>query len=270
MLYNRIISSDPLIIVGMHRSGTGLLSEIVQRLGCFMGRNLSPNKESLYFQTLNKETLDIAGANWCNINFLPESSDLKSHYEWLTRFMTTRLKKGLIKGHFGICRACYFVLHKHLLWGWKDPRNSLLLPKWIQIFPDAKIIHIYRDGRDVALSLLKRDMKREKDKSYFNAHLKRERMAAYFSLWEEYIQRITAGVQGYRQIYEIRYESLLRNPLKEISLIKNFLGVDLNTNLQDIVSMVDPTRSHRHRQKANQWIYRMEFNQTVLNQLNYV
>lgn len=270
MLYNRLLSSEPLIIVGMHRSGTGLLSEIVQRLGCFMGKNLSPNNESLYFQTLNKEALDIIGANWSNIKFLPECGDLTNYYEWLTRFMTSRLKKGFIRDHFGILRACYFSVRKDLPWGWKDPRNSLLLPKWLQIFPNAKIIHIYRDGRDVALSLLRRDMKREKNKSYFSRQLQHDKLTAYFSLWEEYIQRITTAVRGYHRVHEIRYESLLRNPKKEISQIKKYCRTDSSANLHEIASMVDPSRSHRYRNKYNRWIHSIEFNKSVLKQLNYV
>ena len=25
-------------------------------------------------------------------------------------------------------------------WGWKDPRNSITLPLWLRLYPEAKII----------------------------------------------------------------------------------------------------------------------------------
>jgi hypothetical protein len=45
-------------------------------------------------------------------------------------------------------------------WGWKDPRNTFLLPIWLEIFPNAKIIHIYRNGLDIAKSLAVREQSR--------------------------------------------------------------------------------------------------------------
>lgn len=36
----------------------------------------------------------------------------------------------------------------------KTPRNSFLVPRLAELFPDASFVHIVRDGRDVALSLL--------------------------------------------------------------------------------------------------------------------
>ncbi|MEZ5023867.1 MAG: sulfotransferase [Chitinophagales bacterium] len=46
-------------------------------------------------------------------------------------------------------------------WGWKEPRNSFTLEFYKELFPDAKIIHIYRNPIDSANSYLKRDRKGE-------------------------------------------------------------------------------------------------------------
>lgn len=43
-------------------------------------------------------------------------------------------------------------------WGWKDPRNTITLPIWLELFPNAKILHIRRHGVDVAQSLRKREL----------------------------------------------------------------------------------------------------------------
>jgi hypothetical protein len=64
--------------------------------------------------------------------------------------------------------SLYYLGPKHFLkyrsirrvgfpWGWKEPRNTFTLPLWLDIFPKARIIHIYRNGIDVAKSLAKRE-----------------------------------------------------------------------------------------------------------------
>jgi hypothetical protein len=32
-------------------------------------------------------------------------------------------------------------------WGWKDPRNSLTLPFWLQVFPGARVLIVHRKWR---------------------------------------------------------------------------------------------------------------------------
>jgi hypothetical protein len=253
----------------MHRSGTGLLAEIVQSLGVFLGKNQSPNRESLFFQTLNKDSLDIVGSNWRHIDLLPQPSELTEYYDWLTCFMMRRLESGLISEHFGL-KVLPALVGAGFPWGWKDPRSSILLVKWLQIFPKSKVIHIFRDGRDVALSLLNRDMRREKRKAYFTDEMKCERMFEYFSLWAKYIDRIAIGCKGHRWIHEVKYESLLKKPRHEIAQLIRFCGADPGVAQEKIASIVDPSRSHRHLQKKNRWMHDIEFDQSTLKIMKYV
>src|SRR3989338_687794 len=170
---SRLIASSPILVVGMHRSGTGLLSRILERCGVFMGRKQTGNRESVFFQGLNKDGLDMLGCNWRCLEFLPSHDEMQNHYEWLKDFMLKQLENGLVNRHFGwhILKVLY---QKPFHWGWKDPRNSLLLPVWKKIFPQAKIIHISRNGGDVALSLLSREIKREKNPRFFDLKKKKE------------------------------------------------------------------------------------------------
>lgn len=50
-------------------------------------------------------------------------------------------------------------------WGWKDPRNSLTLPFWLQAFPEARILHVRRDPEKIADSLLRRAAQRMDEES---------------------------------------------------------------------------------------------------------
>lgn len=41
-------------------------------------------------------------------------------------------------------------------WGWKDPVNTFTLPFWLDLFPEARVVHIFRNGVDIAQSLYTR------------------------------------------------------------------------------------------------------------------
>src|SRR5262249_51761949 len=56
-----------------------------------------------------------------------------------------------------LCLAAYLryrsITNMKQPWGWKDPRNTYTLPIWLDVFPHAKVVHVYRHGVDVAHSL---------------------------------------------------------------------------------------------------------------------
>ena len=56
----------PVIIIGMHRSGTSMISDILQHLGVFMGADLEYHSESRFFSRLNGWMFYQAGATWDN------------------------------------------------------------------------------------------------------------------------------------------------------------------------------------------------------------
>ncbi|MEM6529500.1 MAG: hypothetical protein AAF653_14480, partial [Chloroflexota bacterium] len=41
----------------------------------------------------------------------------------------------------------------HETWGWKDPRNTLTLAFWLDLFPDANLLLVVRNPMEVARSL---------------------------------------------------------------------------------------------------------------------
>lgn len=55
-------------------------------------------------------------------------------------------------------------------WGDKTPYYVMHLPKLLEWFPDAQIVHLIRDGRDVALSLFGR----QHDFSVYNTYFAAE------------------------------------------------------------------------------------------------
>lgn len=260
--------ATPVIVVGMHRSGTGLLTRLLGELGVFMGCDLTGNQESVFFQTINKDALDIIGCNWRCVDFLPEPEEMYSHYEWLLGFVKRRLEAGLMIGHFGIQDATNSIAID-AIWGWKDPRNSLLLPIWHQIFLKAKVIHIFRDGRYAALSLLRRDIKREKSKEFFKTSM-RERFKSYFELWENYLRRIGQVIHRFDNCLIIRYEDLLSSPESEIRKLADFLNQPIRKPIEEICALVDRRKIGRRLEPEFGWVERVEVNPLLLTELGYL
>ena len=66
----------PIIVTGMHRSGTSLVSKLLILNNVFLGSKLDVNYESVYFQRINKWILSCNGSTWDNpisLNLLNDS-----------------------------------------------------------------------------------------------------------------------------------------------------------------------------------------------------
>ena len=115
----------------------------------------------------------------------------------------------------------------------KRTANNRRIPILRQIFPDAKYIHLVRDGRAVAYSLL--------HVAWWNDHVlywagktPRQMIAAGSNPlelaarnWFEEMQTLAQGIalipDG--QLLEVRYEELLRDPYVQLQRILDFMGV---------------------------------------------
>ena len=57
-------SYSPVIIIGMHRSGTSMLTRQLHALGIHMGKDLTINAEARCFQELNRGLLAAGGGSF--------------------------------------------------------------------------------------------------------------------------------------------------------------------------------------------------------------
>jgi len=101
-------------------------------------------------------------------------------------------------------------------WGDKTPIYTSYVDLLKELFPSAQFVHIIRDGRDVALSMLdKWGAKEPHVDLYFTARN-----------WVRRIQQAQAS--GTRlspeQFYELRYESLVESPEQALQGVCAFLG----------------------------------------------
>lgn len=119
------------------------------------------------------------------------------------------------------------VLYSHLhskgkkYIGDKDPKNLEHLSQINQIYPNAYIIHIIRDPRDVILSRLKAEWSSNRGKTIHSItyHL-------------QYNKASSDGRKLFKNhYYEIHYEDLITHPEKTLSCLCDFLGVRFENNM---------------------------------------
>lgn len=116
-------------------------------------------------------------------------------------------------------------------WGDKTPYYVLHLPKIMEWFPDAQIIHIVRDGRDCALSMAGR----KHDFGVYNTY----HAAKY---WQQYVEvgQTEGRKLGSNVYFELRYCDLLGEPEKMMRSVCAFLGEEYFDSLIHFQKATDP------------------------------
>jgi hypothetical protein len=140
-----------LCVLGMHRSGTSLVTRILNLLGVDLGpeeRLLQPGPDNPLgfweheaFVELNEVILGLLGGSWHEPPAFEPGWEVSPA---LTGLRGEALE--MVQREFG----------RSELWGWKDPRACLTLPFWQLLIPMRYVICL-RNPVDVARSLARRD-----------------------------------------------------------------------------------------------------------------
>lgn len=147
------MSSKILVIAGMHRSGTSLISNWLHCCGLNLGNtllgsgigNIEGHFEDVDFLRFHEDTLEANDSSRCG--FINKSISKLSIYQ-----------KEKLKGIIG------FKSNISQQWGWKEPRTCLFLDHYREIIPDAYYLVIVRDFNATVSSLIRRDLRTLDDK----------------------------------------------------------------------------------------------------------
>jgi hypothetical protein len=118
------------------------------------------------------------------------------------------------------------------LWGWKEPRSTLLLPFWKSIVPGLRFVICVRSPLDVARSLQKRNG---------------ISIGGGASLWHQYCQAAIRDTVGSPRIVTF-YEDYFRDSVAEINRITQFCGLVPPWNLSELRDFV----AHELRHHASE------------------
>ena len=152
--------TKPIIITGMHRSGTTLLVKLLEKNGVFLGSIQDINKESIFFQRINRWLVSFNDSYWDNPMTFKDlnNDDTDLLVLKLRKTLNNRFSNSMFFGYKNILSNKNFNNYPNL-WGWKDPINTFTIDIWKKIFPDLSIININRAPLDVSCSLLNRQKK---------------------------------------------------------------------------------------------------------------
>ncbi len=145
-----------IVILGMHRSGTSLVANLVHALGVDLGLDLQPANEwnsagyweSRQIMKTHEKILKELNCEWHNPPFSFPA-------DWQRKPEIQQLKSGLREFVRSECERT------DTIWGFKDPRTAILLPLWQEIFDELQLephyILVVRHPGPVAASLSRRD-----------------------------------------------------------------------------------------------------------------
>ena len=218
-------TDSPVFIVGMSRSGTTLLSRmldehsqiailpetwmyvVLDRFGCL--KEFSDTwQASLFFNEV-----------WQNLRYYRDPAAQVLAREAL-RVGRYEGPTAPILERFG---RAYAKERNAKIWGEKTPAHALWLPQIRALFPEARILFMVRDPRDVLVSYDDRWDKSERDTEY---------LASTASLLKYYMNHLLRHPTfPPDQIRWLRYESLVADPATELQKICDFLGVDFEPSM---------------------------------------
>jgi glycosyltransferase involved in cell wall biosynthesis len=218
----RIVMKPPVFIVGCPRSGTSYLYHLLLSAGGFAEFRTQMN------------VFDVLEPIFGDLGVFQNKTKMMN--EWLRSkaFKVSGLQAEEIKARvLAECRSASDFLRivmeevarKQGVDRWIDstPTNIPHLLRIKKDFPDAKIIHIIRDGRDVALSLDRRGWSRpllgDRNKGLLAAGL----------YWEWIVRKGRKfGSILHPDYFEVRYEHLVHEPAETLQQLAIFLRHDLD------------------------------------------
>jgi len=248
----------------MHRSGTTMITGLLEKLGLFAGHKIGVHKEALFFLHLNDWMLRQSGGAWDYPLPMLKLLESQSNRELVLDYLRFSIKTPRSISFLGVRDYMRYrdISKLNRPWGWKDPRNTFTLPLWLDLFPEAKVIHIYRHGVDVAQSLKVRQEVKDNTimhsqyrlrkpiylivgrRQRFSNSLRCATLGGGFSLWEEYMQEACRHMENLgSQGLEVRYEDFLKEPKNNLATILNFC--DLNVSDDEIATAVQMVEANR-------------------------
>lgn len=186
-----------ILVIGMHRSGTSMLTRLIHSMGANAGK-----PEDL----IPEDPHDSPSGYWERKDVVFEhDSLLVSHgfaWDWLAHFEWQRLNPVYVDAF--VDRAAPWrrgldTAGRPLVL--KDPRLCLFMPIWQAVLRNPAYVFCVRDPRTIATSI---------------ATPPRRKYPAPFALalWEKYVQQALNALRGERVLF-VRYEALMTNPLSE-------------------------------------------------------
>lgn len=281
----KLMYQSPVIIVGMHRSGTTMITKMLENLGLFVGVEKEINNEALFFWKINNWIFDLHTATAekpYNLRYKNPACE-KVIIESLTHFVASNKRKQYLGKHTSAYKTIAAV---DFPYGWKDPKNTYTIDFWKHIFPNPKVIHIYRNPIDSVSSYIERDLAlKNKFEWNWKKNLKRDLLISKnfhqnfrltsieegYDLWNEYVTKALSLKNDFADYIEIKYEDFLENPFDNLQQLAHFSGLQVNDDaIKKEIQTIKKDRSYAFlNNNAYYNIYQTLKDKPLMKQLGY-
>lgn len=217
---------NPIFIVGCGRSGTTLLRLILNRHSL-----VAIPEETWFFPELHKRMPNILLKRGWKHEVARTIFELNPiHFPGLRPAdlmpVLNRTEQHDISGIIASINRSYALRVNKPIWGDKTPGYVLYLPLIKRIYPDAKVIHMIRDPRDVVESLL----------NNWSAGPQTSDFRETVDYW---VRNVSAGRRDGPRYFganytEVYFEKVVENPQKEIPGLCDFLEIPYEDQMLEV------------------------------------
>ncbi len=196
-MINQNTNNSQLLVLGMHRSGTSVLTKLLVRMGAYFGKEgcktitNDENPDGCWERKDMRSVCDGllfgAGCDWWKLN----------------RFDFARISQRSLKHWQNEFEKILWDLNKHSCWVLKEPRMCLVLPLLESFLNSPIAVICFRNPLEVAMSLEKRND---------------FPLSFGLALWELYIIS-SLNIAENKSIIWVDYNGLIENPKDEMTKI---------------------------------------------------
>ncbi|MGZ9234093.1 MAG: sulfotransferase [Anaerolineales bacterium] len=207
--------SNRIIVSGIYRSGTSLVTELIHRWGAYAGQEDDIFQDEYGYmehyalQKLNDELLNNNSRVPTPVDQLMGKAQDPFFKKWALRILEEMDEEAKEK--------------QAVAWVWKDPRLPLVLPFWSQVWGD--VIYVIPVRHPVETILSAGNMEGfEPDQVP---------LSAGFVYWQFCMLNVLAFTAKSSRKLFVAYDQLIKNPQQECARLCAFLDLHCNISSQD-------------------------------------
>lgn len=236
---------QPIFIVGNSRSGTTLMARILGTSPYIYALNELHFFEQLWTETNEKKNLSRSDAENLGAKLIAIQRERYLYYKNPAKYLaeSRSMLKEIADRELTMSKVYSTFLTYETIKNNKKlpceqtPRNVFYIREILRLLPEARIINMIRDPRDVILSqkgkwkrrFLGQEIPlRETIRTWFNYH-----PIIMSQLWKAAVQTSLSFENNHR-VFTLRFEDLVIKPHEKIQAICSFLEIQFDENMLNI------------------------------------
>ncbi len=218
-----LAAMSPVVLLGRGHSGTRVLAWMCVHLGVKLGTS-SPHVEGDPDDVTFTNKIKALAAHNLDVT---SPADVREH-------ALRRFKAAVSKYYAGLGNPSG-------MWGWKFPETYLIAPYVARTFPQARYLHLVRDGRDIAFKSHLTDNPRHRvGKAVLSAchalelpdHMRAAASWAYqVDRFDAFRDHLPAS-----SVLDMRFEDLCTSPAESAERLSAFLGASMTDACREYVA----------------------------------